>query len=153
MVRPEILVDGEVVSQNRSNLDDSVAHVPVGDAVAQIKGDKQEHASAGFYTRLKSGAELVGTHADVVASAVKQNADALKQTVEALRESDKTSATEATQITELVDGTAKTTTAATVAESEKTVQDEQKSSSDTSAPAGDTGAKDASATASADQKL
>lgn len=128
MVRPEILVDGEVVDYNRGNLDDRVAHVPTGTDVATIAGDKKEHASASFYDRLKTGAELVGAHADVVSSAVKQNADALKQTVEALQESDKTSADEATKLTELVEGTAQTTTDATVADSAQTRSAEQDSS-------------------------
>lgn len=147
MVRPEILIDGEVVAFNRQNLTDTVAHVPTSDALGSIQGDQQEHASAGFYTRLKAGAEMLGTHADVVASAVKQNAQALKQTVEALQESDKTSATEASALTELVEGTAKTTTDQTVAESQKTVAEEHKPGSGSPAPTGDKGAADDSATA------
>lgn len=151
MVGPQILVDGDVVAHNRSNLDTQLSYIPHGTTVSNVYGDRREHASAAFYTRLKAGAEMVGSHSDVVRAAVKQNAAALKQTVEALEKSDQTSADEATTLTDLVDGTARTTSETTVEQSQETLAAEERDESGAPAPVADDGAAQTYAEAGGDE--
>lgn len=95
---------GELGKNNASKVIQISGELPSPTVVTHVDGTHGDDASDGFTTHLENRSRLISARVESIRAFVAANAEALNNAVAALRESDELSASEAAQMTALVDG-------------------------------------------------